>query len=445
MATKPGRMTTHNTACILAAFVAALVLVACSSPQERREMERLLAEADSMNRHYVAFTTDTALQRAVRLADRHGSNHDRVRARYLLGCAYRDMGEAPQALDCYHQAIDLADTTRADCDYLLLSKIHGQAGDLFQRQGLSRNAINEYRLGEKLAWHAKDTLTAILIHGQIGNSYFDMYDYDSVLVVSYQTRNLLLSRGDTLRGNTFLAHPISVHLAREEYSKAKPLLYLYQHKSEVADTCLNDPNYKMLYNYMGCYALGTEDYGTASRLFHQLSREDEAYLKLCGYLGLYNLYKRQGLTDSCFIFGDKYISLNDSVIRQWEQGHVQNVQGLYNYQRHRQQAEQKALEANALRYWLISVTAVLAIVVLFSISFFFLYRLYVRARMAAARNAYIMAMVEYLRLKSIILSLPTQNAYLLENLTQASTNAGRQEGTGFLGSERQIASVAPYS
>jgi hypothetical protein len=40
------------------------------------------------------------------------------------------MGEAPQALDEYHTAAECADTTAADCDYLLLYKVLGQMGTL---------------------------------------------------------------------------------------------------------------------------------------------------------------------------------------------------------------------------------------------------------------------------------------------------------------------------
>ena len=59
-------------------LVTALLHLACTSPQERREMHRIIAEADSMNRHYVAFTTDTVLQRATAWYDRHGSNAGRA-------------------------------------------------------------------------------------------------------------------------------------------------------------------------------------------------------------------------------------------------------------------------------------------------------------------------------------------------------------------------------
>ena len=58
--------------------------------------------------------------------DHHGTANERMRAYYLLGCVDRDLGEAPQALECYHDAVDCADTTAQDCDYKLLSRVYGQ-------------------------------------------------------------------------------------------------------------------------------------------------------------------------------------------------------------------------------------------------------------------------------------------------------------------------------
>jgi len=35
------------------------------------------------------------------------------------------------ALQCYHDAIDCADTTATDCDYAQLARVYGQMGDIF--------------------------------------------------------------------------------------------------------------------------------------------------------------------------------------------------------------------------------------------------------------------------------------------------------------------------
>ena len=55
-------------------------------------------------------------------------------AHYLLGRAYHEHGEAPMALQCYHDAIDCANTTAADCDYAQLARVYGQMGDIFYNQ-----------------------------------------------------------------------------------------------------------------------------------------------------------------------------------------------------------------------------------------------------------------------------------------------------------------------
>ena len=56
-----------------------------------------------------------------------------MEAYYLLGCVYRDLGEAPNALSVFHDAVDFADTTDIDCDYALLSRVHAQMADLLEK------------------------------------------------------------------------------------------------------------------------------------------------------------------------------------------------------------------------------------------------------------------------------------------------------------------------
>ena len=99
-------------------LLAVLLLVACESGRNR-EMSVLIDRADSLNRSYVPMTDgiDSLLLEAVEYYDRHGTPNQRMRAHYLLGCSYRDLDDAPQALHCYQDATDAADTLDSDCDY----------------------------------------------------------------------------------------------------------------------------------------------------------------------------------------------------------------------------------------------------------------------------------------------------------------------------------------
>lgn len=51
------------------------------------------------------------------------------------------MGEAPEALQAYYDAIESADTARADFDYNTLIAVYGQMSQIFHKQNLPEDEI----------------------------------------------------------------------------------------------------------------------------------------------------------------------------------------------------------------------------------------------------------------------------------------------------------------
>ena len=62
-------------------------------------------------------------------------------AYYLLGRAYSDMEEAPEALQAYYDAISMADTTNTSCDFSTLTVVYGQMSRIFHKQNLPEDEI----------------------------------------------------------------------------------------------------------------------------------------------------------------------------------------------------------------------------------------------------------------------------------------------------------------
>ena len=114
-----------------------LVLSACTSLDHEAMRQRLKYVSDC-NRADTVFTERwlPTVDSLVTYFDRHGSANDRMMAHYVQGRVYHDMGEAPQALECYQRAAEVADTTRSDCDLYTLTAIYGQMADLFDAQYL---------------------------------------------------------------------------------------------------------------------------------------------------------------------------------------------------------------------------------------------------------------------------------------------------------------------
>ena len=63
---------------------------------DRNQMLQTLETLEQQNRDYVPFTSDSTALVLTDYFDSHGTANERMRAHYILGCAYRDMGEMPQ-------------------------------------------------------------------------------------------------------------------------------------------------------------------------------------------------------------------------------------------------------------------------------------------------------------------------------------------------------------
>ena len=119
------------------------VLAACSD--DGSQMRAQLEELERQNRADSVMTNDSLAEHLVKYFDRHGTPNERMRAHYILGRTYADMGEAPAALEAYLDAADCADTTTLDCDWAKLSRVYGQMSEIFYLQGLIEDNILNFR------------------------------------------------------------------------------------------------------------------------------------------------------------------------------------------------------------------------------------------------------------------------------------------------------------
>lgn len=101
-----------------------------------RRMRYELLRAKAMNKSNVYFRSDSTMKEVVAYYSRHGTPNDKMMAYYLLGCVYRDLGEAPAALEYYQKAVACADTTAEDCDYRNLCKVCRQTAIVLHNQKL---------------------------------------------------------------------------------------------------------------------------------------------------------------------------------------------------------------------------------------------------------------------------------------------------------------------
>ena len=336
----------------IALFLLFLALLsACGRGERMRQRLQFVAKC---NRADTVFTARW-LPTVDSLADyyrSHGTANERMMAYYLKGRVHYDLGEAPQALDAYQRATELADTTRDDCDLRTLTAIYGQLADLFQSQYLPNNEMKALQTAEKIAWKDNDTLTALVIYYLRARPYYLKDEKDSVMFVEKQARERYLKYGYKQEAAQALLGTISILLDREQYEEANGYLKIFEQESGWFDSEGNILEGKELCYYdKGRYLMATEQVDSALFYFHKTVAGN----KEAAYHGLLSVYEKKNIPDSIAKYAKLFAAANDSNFLHVNQEKVHQITAMYDYSRHQRVAEQEARTARGRKYTIISI------------------------------------------------------------------------------------------
>ena len=336
-------------------------LTACTTDHEA--MQQRLKYVSDCNRADTVFTERwlPTVDSLVSYFDRHGSANDRMMAHYVQGRVYHDMGEAPQALECYQKAAEQADTTSNDCDFYTLTAIYGQMANLFHSQYLPNDEMQALQMTEKFARKDGNTISAIKAYELRLRPYYLNGEKDSMLFIMKNARNYYLQAGDTADAATAIYAAISIFLDRHDYSEAKRLLDIYEKGSGNFDKDGKVLKGEMYYYDKGRYLLAVGQTFEAKNYFEKILGSN---LYEARFRGLLSVYERLGIADSISKYAKLFAAANDSNFMHVNQQQVEQVRASYNYRKHVNEA-QRLKEANTLRGWLLCLGILALLVLLF--------------------------------------------------------------------------------
>lgn len=313
------------------------LILSCTS---KAEYASILDRAEQQNLAYDSITNIDSIKLAVEHFDNHGSANERVRAHYLLGCAFRDAGEAPLALESYHNAADCADTISANCDYRQLMVVHSQMANLFYEQLLPYECKAELDIMYKYALLAKDTLSAFKAIELKANAYDLLNESDSVIAIRNYASALYKQYGYTHEAAICLGPIIDILIEKGNGNEAYRCIQRYQAESG-AFIDGEIINRKAIFLYSkGLYYLSTNKLDSAEVSFRKLLLpERTSNHREAGYRGLYLLYNRIGQKDSLTRYANLWYDMNRQNYVQTTIDNIQQMQSLYNYTRSQQLAQ----------------------------------------------------------------------------------------------------------
>ncbi len=347
----------------------AAVLAACSG--DGSQMRAQLEELERQNREYEDFTTDSLAKELVDYFDRHGTANERLRAHYILGCVYRDLGEAPRAVDTYLDAASQADTTAADCDFRTLGCVYAQMGAVLHRQLLLSNEIEARRKSYHYAMIAADTLGCLTEMKFIVSAYILLNKQDSAENLLKETLRLYDEYGYAQQGIQASLMLMHVYIEQPEHlADLGDLICRYDAESKMFDEYHElPPSKRQYYYYKGRYFENIGELDSAEYYYRKIYRPNMAFVSRSPlYQGLLSVFKKRHQADSIAKYAQLYCMVNDSAVVVNDQQLTAQMAASYNYHLYQKEALQNAKKSYRATISLI-IISILSVIILLVASY----------------------------------------------------------------------------
>ena len=321
-----------------------------------QKMRYELLRHKAMNKACITFTSDSVMKEVVDYYDHHGSANERMLANYVLGCVYRDLHEAPMALEYYNKATEQADTTSADCDYGTLYRVYSQMGFLFSKQYLPYQELEAFCKAKKYAYLAKDTLNAIINYQNKGDAYGYLGKKDSVIAINLQAAKLFKKHGNDYAAAIAFGCNYDYYIEKKDSINAKKAFEAYNSTGYEGNSNYEDAKAYVLYQ-KGTYYLFVNKQDSAYDNLSLSFKMCKSYsIKAATTKALAQYYAKVNQPAMAMKYALQSSEYNDSDLIEARKTQLQQVQAMYDYSRNQEiakNAEQKAERSTRMNYMIV--------------------------------------------------------------------------------------------
>ena len=312
----------------------------------RWQLLRLMAQ----NKCDTVFRSDSLQIVLTNYYDHRGTPNERMIAHYLLGRAKSDMGEAPEAMRCYQEAVACADTTSFDCDWWNLTRIYLQLADEYYSSYMPMEMKEALRLSRICALHAGDTITSIIAYAKLSEVYELTDSKDSAAIAIREATQLFENEGRHDLASQIQSLLIEYEVEKGNLEEASRIVKYYESHSGYFDDNHEIEKGREIYYYSkGLFYLGAGRPDSAECMFRKLMHKaQDTNDTHAAYLGLRKKYLATGPKDSLVKYAMLSESTNDSLYQENYKDNIQQLQTRYNYSRHLEN-EQRLMLSNEKR------------------------------------------------------------------------------------------------
>lgn len=318
----------------------------------------------AQNSSDIPFTSDSLPRLVAEYFNHHGTLDEQMSAYYVLGSAYRDMKNFPEALTNYQKAVALADTTNKSTNFQLLSRIYGQMGDVLYGQLALNEAYSAYQNLSKCALYCGDTLAALIGKEQLSNVLYVQNRKDEAFKIREWLYGEYLRRGYISNAVKSLMPNVYTLINRNQLTKAEWLLEQYEKYSGDVDSLgVVNSHCLVYYEQKGLVCLYNRDIQGALKYFRRgLESAVDNIDREGNYHGMGLLYSKINVPDSAAKYFELAREENDSAYQKMSTSRMQQMQAAYNYSTKEREADEAK---NTVKiFLLIIVSAVMLVIVI---------------------------------------------------------------------------------
>lgn len=286
------------------------------------QMYHKLLTTKAKDKCYIPHTSDSLMKVLVHYYEENGTSEQLMEAYYYLGSTYRDLHDAPRALNYFQKAADASTDSK---EYKILGRIYGQIGTLYLYQKVYNEALPAFKKSYYYYSLAKDSLLIPYALRNLGRSFTALQNADSALhyyEVGYQVAKQI---NNSHQMSIIQSEKSDIYIQLKQYEQARTALIASSEKLK------KEGNIAPHYLIWGDLYKGIGQLDSAELYYHKALPIGNIYVKKDSYWGLYQIKQSKSLTSEALKYINQYLIYQDSVQQITDTESIKKVQMLYNY------------------------------------------------------------------------------------------------------------------
>lgn len=337
-----------------------------STASQATQMYYQLLFIKANDKAYIRHTSDSLILPVLHYYIEQDDKRHLSEAYYYAGRVYRDLEDAPQALEYFEKAIE---ASPEGADYKVKSKIYSQMGTLFLYQKTYDEALKMFEEAQKCNKILEDSASIVYNLRDIAISYRCLNHTDSTLHYFQKAYNL----AKTLENQRLMAmiqsQLASLYIEFGKYDLAWHALQPYLNNLET-------PSKSGVYSMASELYHKTEKIDSAVYYYKELLECGTIYAKQSAHKGLAEIAIDQGRPNEALLHLRHYILCTDSIHKITDSEAIRRLNSLYNYQL-REKANKQLTAENKHKQNLIIIISLIS---LFGLVLLFAYLQYAKRK-----------------------------------------------------------------